>query len=281
MKILLTGSTGFIGSNLLDELTKKNLVYLLVRKKKYINTKYKKYIHFKSYEELNKKIKKIKVDVVIHCATHYTKNHKSEDIKKFVNSNILFGNIILENLQIMNVNKFINFSTVWEDYNSIKNNYVNLYATYKKSFSNILDFYTKQYPNIKFYNLMISETFGKNDSRNKIINVLKLNYKKNLVTKIISNRLYLNLINIEDITNAIKLILQKKIKPGKYVLKNNKYLSISKLINTFNKKYKPSIRVHWLSNKKLLEKIYPYKSIKSWKPKKSNITDVINTIKNT
>lgn len=281
MKILLTGSTGFIGSNILDELAKKNLVYLIVRSRKYKNTKYKKYIHFKNYDELNKKIKKIKTDIVIHCATHYVKNHKMEDIAKFVNSNILFGNIILENLQIMKVKKFINFSSVWEDYNSIKNNSLNLYSVYKKSFSNIIRFYTKYYNNIKFYNLMISETFGKNDKRKKIINVLKENYSRNKITSIVSNKLYLNLLNIEDIINAVKLIIQKEIKSGTYILKNNNYLSISNLIKVFNKLNKPKIKIKWLSKKKLFEKIYPYNSISSWKPRKSNITDVINIIKRT
>jgi len=281
MKILLTGSTGFIGSNILDKLAKKNLVYSIVRSRKYKNTKYKKYIHFKNYDELNKKIKKLKVDIVIHSATHYVKNHKIEDIIKFVNSNILFGNIILENLQIMKVKKFINFSTVWEDYNSIENNSLNLYSVYKKSFSNILKFYAKYYNNVKFYNLMISETFGKNDKRKKIINVLKENYKKNRITSIVSNKLYLNLLNVEDITNAVKLVIQKKMQSGTYVLKNTNYLSISKLIHIFNKQNKSKIKIKWLTKKKLLEKIYPYKSIKSWKPRKSNITDVINIIKNT
>ena len=35
-----------------------------------------------------------------------------EDLKKLGNSNILFGNVILENLEIMGARKFINFSTV-------------------------------------------------------------------------------------------------------------------------------------------------------------------------
>ena len=281
MKILLTGGTGFIGSNLLSELSKENIIFSIVRRKNFKNTKYKKYIHFKNFKDLNNKLKKIKIDIVIHCATHYIKDHKIEDIDKFVNSNILLGNIILENLKTMKVKKFINFSTVWEDYNSIKNNSLNLYTAYKKSFSNILKFYIKYYSNIKFYNLMISETFGQNDNRKKIINVLKLNYKRNLVTNIISNKLYLNLLNVEDITEAVKLILQKNIQPGKYVLKNNKYLSISELISVFNKTNKPPIKINWLSKKRFLEKIYTYKSITSWKPKKSNITDIINIIKNT
>ena len=34
----------------------------------------------------------------------------------------------------MNVKKFINFSTVWENYNGEKENYFNLYAVYKTKF---------------------------------------------------------------------------------------------------------------------------------------------------
>ena len=180
-KILLTGSTGFIGSNILNNFSEKYKFYIVVRKKlskKIPMKKNVKVINFKSYEDLHSKLKKIKVDIVIHCATHYTKVHEFSDIKKFCNSNLLLGNIILENLNNMKVSKFINFSTVWEDGDAKKNNTINLYAAYKKSFSTILDFYKKKLKKIKFYELMISDTFGKNDYRNKLVNTLKLNYKK-------------------------------------------------------------------------------------------------------
>ena len=46
---------------------------------------------------------------------------------------------------------------------------------------------------------MISDTFGENDNRPKIINVLKKNYKYNKITKIVSKNLFINLLNIKDI----------------------------------------------------------------------------------
>ena len=57
--------------------------------------------------------------------------------------------------------------------------------------------------------------------------------------------------------------------------------ALDNIVNKANKQNKSKIKIKWLTKKKLLEKIYPYKSIKSWKPRKSNITDVINVIKNT
>ena len=277
-KILLTGSTGFIGSAILNELSKNYIVYCLNRKKIKQSKKYKN-IYFKSYDDLNSKLRKIQADTVIHCATHYVKYHNINDINKLSNSNILFGNIILENLAKMKVKNFINFSTVWENYDGIKDNYFNLYSVYKRNFSNLLKYYEKNSLNINFYNLFISDTFGKTDKRPKIINVLKKNYKKNLITKIISSKLYLNLLNIEDIINSISVVLKNKNKPGHYNLVNNKNYSILQIINTINKKNNKKIKIKWLSNKQIKERIFKNKKLIGWTPKNSTIDDIVGVIK--
>ena len=279
-KILLTGSNGFIGSNLLQYLSKNYKIYVILRKKNKNTFKNKNInqIYFNNYEKLNKKLKLINVDVVIHCATHYIKNHDQTDIKKLANSNILLGNILLENLKKMRVKKFINFSTVWENYDGKKDNFYNLYSVYKKNFRNIIDYY-KKILTVKFYNLIISDTFGNNDIREKIINTLKKNYKKGKNTKIISKRLFINLLNVEDIVSAVDLLLKKNLKPNDYVLKNNKNTSIYKLISQINNSSKKKINIKWLSNKKIEEKIYKYKKLKGWKPSKSKVQDIIDLIK--
>ena len=283
MNILITGCTGFIGSNILTKFQNSKRIYIILRNKKK-NKKFKnkniKIINYKNYDELNKKISKIKAELIIHTATHYAKTHNQKDLKEFSNSNILFGNIILENLKSMKTKKFINFSTVWEDYNGIKNNYFNLYSAYKKAFSKILNFYRNKFKKVKFYELMLSDTFGKNDNRLKIINVLRKNYKSNTETKIISKNLYVNFLNVEDITNAVYLIYKKNIKPAKYLLKNNSDTNIHKMIQIFNKENDRKIKVKWLSNNLIKEKSLPYKKLKSWKPIKSNISDIIKIIKN-
>lgn len=280
-KILLTGSTGFIGSELLNFLSKKNKIYILLRKK---NKRFKrenniKTIYFKNYNQLNKKLNKIKVDTVIHCATHYIKDHKFEDINKLAESNILLGNIILENLEKMKVKQFINFSTVWENYNAQRRNYFNLYSAYKDCFNNLINYYRKYQKKINFFTLVISDTFGHNDKREKLINILKINYKKNKTTQILSKNLFLNLLNVKDICNAVDLILTKKVVPQTYVLKNKQTFSIYEIINSLNMMSNKKIKINWLSNKVIKEKIYNYKQLKKWHPKNSKIQDIINSIR--
>jgi len=178
----------------------------------------------------------------------------------------------------MKVKKFINFSTIWEDYNSLKDNSYNLYSAYKKSFGTILSYYEKMLSNIKFYNVMISNTFGKSDKRLKITTVLKNNYKNNKLTKIVSKNLIMNLLNVKDISGAIILIIKKNVKPGKYLLKNNKNFRINEVIQKFNENNIKKLRIKWMSNKIIEEKLYPYNKLKGWEPKHSNISDIVDTI---
>jgi len=282
-KILITGSTGFIGSNLLKDLYPENKIFIILRnksknKKKLKNYKNIKIISYREFDELNKKLKKLTIDIVIHCATHYVKNHNYKDLLELNKSNILFGNIILENLKKMKIKKFINFSTVWEDYNSIKDNSCNLYSVYKKSFGNLINYYSKILPSINFFNIMISDTFGENDNRPKIINILKKNYRYNKITKIVSRNLFINLLNIKDIVDAINIIIKKNIKAGKYLIKNNSSYKMLDLISVFNKNTQKKLKVKWLSNKIINEKIYPYKKLQGWAPKESSKIDIIKII---
>ena len=281
-KILLTGSSGFIGSNILNSFSKDYKFYILVRKKPiktYLKNKNIKIIKFKKYNSLNSKLKKIKIDTVIHCATHYVKDHKFQDIEKLCYSNLIFGNIILENLKNLKASKFINFSTVWEDGNAKKDNIENLYSAYKKNFSTILSFYKKNLKKVNFYELMVSDTFGNNDQRKKIIHTLKMNYHKNKSTAIISKNLYMNLLNVSDIINAIELILKKNVIPKKYSITNTFYIKILDLIKIFNKQNQKKLKVKWLSNNLIKYKIYPYDKLNGWKPKNSYIKDIISYIK--
>ena len=126
---------------------------------------------------------------------------------------------------------------------------------------------------------MISDTFGLNDKRKKIITILNKNYKRNISTKITSKNLSLNLLNVIDIVQAVDLLCKKNIKPGKYLIKNNKNVKLKELIDKFNYKNNKKIKIIWLSNKIIKEKIYPYSQLKNWKPLKSNIVDIINNIK--
>lgn len=280
-KILITGASGFIGSFILKNLNKNYFYYIIARdKSKLSKNRNSLIIKYKNYNQLNNKLKKIKVDLVIHCATHYVKFHNYNDLKKMVDSNILLGNIILENIKNIGAKKIINFSTTWIDGNGLKNNPKNLYAAYKSSFNNILKYYQINNPNIKFYNLMIGDTFGINDKRIKLINVLKKNYHLNKTTNIVSKNLYINLLNVEDLCSALLILIKKNLQSGDYDFQNTKNYLISDIIKKFNNQIKKKIKINWISSKKIKFNKATYIKLKDWKIKKSNIDDIIDLISN-
>jgi nucleoside-diphosphate-sugar epimerase len=282
-KILLTGATGFVGSNILENFYKDNQIFILIRRKPREKKFYHKnifFIKFDNFKNLNNKLKKLRIDLVIHCATHYVKHHEYKDVKKLIDSNIFLGNILLENLSFMKVKKFINFSTVWQDPNPKKHDFQNLYAAYKSGFSKIVKFYKKILTKIDFFEIVLSDTYGLGDNRDKLINTIKRNFKTNRVTKIISKNLYINLLNVKDIIKGLKIILQKKTKPEQYIFKNSKDLKIFDLIEKFNKLNDNKIVIRWLSNKIIKNKILKYNQLKSFKATESSIKNIINYIKN-
>ena len=68
--ILITGSSGFVGSNIIDLFKGRYNIYATTRKKKFSNRNHLKFIYYKDHLELSKKLKQIKINTVIHCATH-------------------------------------------------------------------------------------------------------------------------------------------------------------------------------------------------------------------
>ena len=283
-KVLITGSNGFVGKNILNELLPNHKIYVTVRKKFFRQRKKTNknlfFIIFKSHSDLNIKLKKIKVDYVIHCATNYLKVHKSNDIYDLINANITFGNIILENLNKMNVKKFINFSTVWQDFDGKENLPFNLYSATKRAFENIIRYYESRLKKISFYNLYIGDTYGPHDNRKKIINVIKTRINNNKLINITSKNLFLNLLNVLDITVAIKILLKKKIKSGNYNLTNKSFIKISKILNILREQCNCKISLKYSSNKIIKFKILKLKRLPYWKPINSDTTDLIKFLIN-
>ena len=274
--ILITGSSGFIGYlflkrsledgykiiDILRDKNKKNKKLLYLRKK--YKFSYKS-IFFSDLKTLKNKLNNKKIDYFINFATLYKNSHSHDDIPNFINSNVLFP-VIITDIIFRNVKKIINFGTMMQHVDGKNYDPKNFYASTKSAFEMILQFYTSQNKTIKFYNLKFYESFDKKDSRKKLIPQLLKNFKKNLITKIISKRLELNIIHTQDIFNSIKLILNRNIKSGTYCLKSKKNVNIFDLIKNVNKNSKKKIKVKYLSQSMIKPNRSMFKILPKWRP---------------
>ena len=276
-KILITGSTGFIGSNIIKYLIKKNFyIYDLLREKNKNNKKIyklkknKKYrpIFYNKFSELEQKLSPLKIDMIINCATYYSTKNDVKTIENLVKTNIIFCSIVLEILN-KHVKKFINFGSMMEY--SKNNNFFpkNFYAITKYFFQIIEKFYKQKNNKIKFYDLKLYETCGDNDKRKKLIPEIIENYKKNKTTKIISRNLNMNFIHIKSLIKIIDMIIFKKIKENEYVVKNKKIIKIKNIIESINKRLNRKIKVKYLSSKKISVSNTKLKIFPSWSDKEN------------
>ena len=284
-KILITGGSGFIGKNLTLNLLDKNFtIYTVLNNKKQnkelslkLKRKYKNFkpIFIDNINQIEKKISKINASIIINLASRYLRNHNFPKMIDLINSNILFSTSILEAFPKKKLKKFINLSSVMMHKNSEEYLPLNLYAATKKSFQDILKYYENTYKSVKFYNLFLHDIYGENDQRDKIIYTIIKSHKKNKKVNINSKKLTLNLLNVEDVNQAINLIINKKIKSGDYIIKSSKFTNMVDLINKINLKIKKKIRFRVLNKeieKEIKKKI---KLLPYWKQKFTIEKDLI------
>lgn len=244
MNILLTGVTGFIGKNLSVKLLDDNhSVYALVRKNssiKEIDTRICVLVMDESYLGINEFINSNNIEGIINLATYFVANHRHSDIDKLIDSNILFPLKILDSIRDGNVKWFLNTGTVWQNFNN-SNHYcpTNLYSATKQSLDDLIKFYDAV-TDCKFTTLKVCDTFGHNDTRKKLVDVL-FSLSKSDLSKLdmTPGDQLLDILYIDDVINGyLKLINhlnsndKSKIK-NEYLLSSKKKIKLKDLIKIF------------------------------------------------
>lgn len=252
---IITGATGFIGSNLVRTLLNNNSKITIITRK---DSNYSKILDIKDklniYEysgdivELVNLFNLINPDLVIHLASEFILNHRLYEIDELINSNIRFGTQILEAMKLSTCKKIINTSSYYQHYNNEVYNPVNLYAATKQAFEDIIYYYSSEY-DIKAVTLELFDTYGENDSRPKILNLLN-NYSNN--KKILDMSLgeqVLDITHIDDIIyaylEAIQLIsIKEDNTPDKYSLISENRIKLKDLIKLYEKVTQKKINVN-------------------------------------
>lgn len=252
---IITGATGFIGSNLVRVLLKNNSKITIITRK---NSDYSKILDIKDklniYEyngdiiELVNLFNLINPDLVIHLASSFILNHRLDEIDKLIDSNIRFGTQILEAMKLSNCKKIINTSSYYQHYNNEIYNPVNLYAATKQAFEDIIYYYSSEY-NIKSITLELFDTYGENDSRPKILNLLNNYANSKKVLDMSLGEQILDITYIDDIVSAyLKTIQLISIKedniPDKYSLISENRIKLKDLVRLYEQVTNKKINVN-------------------------------------
>ena len=256
MNILLTGITGFIGKNLSLKLIDNGYsLYTIVRKTTNIdniNENVIVHVFDGSDTNLSEFILNNKIKGIIHLATKFLASHEYNDIEDLIDSNITFPTKIIDVAIKANIEWFINTGTVWQNYNG-SNKYLptNLYSSTKQSLDDIIAYYN-QISSCKFTTLKICDTFGKNDTRKKIMNLLQdLSVGKKDLLEMSPGEQLIDILYIDDVINGyIKLIeyISKTEKNGierEYILSSFDLIKLKELVAVFENIADVSLPIKW------------------------------------
>ena len=273
MKIGIIGSNGFLGKNLSVFLKKKN------------NVK-----NFSSYSDLKKKwfatvckeIKNYAPDIIINCAASQILDDNLKSIEKLIYSNLYSQSGFLNVAKTQkNFIGFITFGSRWE-YNQ-KGDYQpnSFYAATKHASDYLLQYFANKQTTI--VSLKIFDTYGENDNRKKILNLLLKSYKNQTTLKLSPGKQEIDLVNILDICELVsKICTDIKIKKirgfKKFTVSSKKPIKLIQLIKILKKNLKKNLNVkigalgyRKSESMKCLRKTYNYPL---WKPRFKLIDDL-------
>jgi len=255
-KIIITGATGFIGSNLVKYLIEHNYdIAIIVRESstlKILDTELSKITVFRyngNLECLIDFFKDFQADAVVHLAAYFVAEHMPTQIDSLVDSNIRFSMHIAEAMHQSGVKNMINTSTSWQHYQDQEYNPASLYAATKQAVEDIFKYYSDAW-SFNIINLVIYDSFGIDDSRNKIISLFRKIANTGDVLYMSEGDQKVDLVYITDIIEAymisLERILDNKCKGfHKYYLKSGNEKSLKEIAEIFSKVFDVSLPIAW------------------------------------
>ena len=252
MRILVTGATGFIGTNLTRELRKNNDLFILGQ----FEGDPEKLglpgiVMTDDIQRLADYIKTNEIEGIIHLASLYLTVHTPEQVKDLVSSNVYFGTAVMEAASLAGTVKwFLNTGSIWQNYNvkGMDYNPVNLYAATKQAFIDMAKYYSDAF-GLKFCTLKLCDTYGPNDTRRKILKLFKDYSESGEILKMSPGEQLMDLIYITDIIAGfihLSELLASNVELGEeYVLTSGKQIPLKELANIFCKVSGRRINIEW------------------------------------
>lgn len=245
-KVLVTGSSGFLGLNLTKELIKKKYevycVYNTKIKKKYNKVKYIK-CNLESYNEIKKKFKNIKFNYIINLAGYGRHDDFLKSGGKIIFNHFLISMNLANYFLNKKISKFINIGSADEygmnkhpQKENMKEDPFSSYSFVKTSNTYLFQMLNKRY-NFPSVTLRLFLVYGPNQETNRLIPYVIKSCLKNKSFDITEGRQFRDFCYVDDFSNAVIKCLNTKRVNGEVInIASGKKIQIKSVVKIINSK---------------------------------------------
>ncbi len=278
---LVTGATGFVGSHLVHRLIKDGWeTHIITRSSSNLTqledvaSKVIVHQHDGTTNSMINIVKEAEPGIVFHLASLFLAQHTSEDIKKLVQSNILFGTQLVEAMTLQGVTKLINTGTSWQHFQNEPYNPVCLYAATKQAFEDMLKFYVEA-SKLKVITLKLFDTYGPDDPRPKLFTLLRKVADEQTELAMSPGEQLIDLVYIDDVIDgylqAARRLMDNKVSSmEEYAVSSGNPISLKELVAVYGQTIGKQLPIKWGERPyRTREVIVPWnkgRRLPGWKP---------------
>lgn len=254
-RVLLTGATGYIGSNLVSLLLAEDCdVHIIIRLGSNmdvldsVRNSISVHIHDGSGQNMLDIVALAKPHVVFHLASLFLAQHQPSNIQDLIASNLVFSTQLVEAMVANNIKYLINTGTSWQHHQNSEYNPTNLYAATKQAFECILTYYIEAC-GLKVTTLALFDTYGPNDPRPKLVHLLwKTGLTQNTLEMSPGEQL-IDLVHVDDVVTAFlkaaNQIQEQNEGHVSYGISSGKPIPLKELVSIFEEVTGINLPIIW------------------------------------